>query len=264
MANTLALSTVLAIATATLYLYIGFVLRQRRVSDEARMARDLFGAWWVILGVTGLLGVLQIVLYTAGMLPIWLYTTFTQLALFLIFVALWALQCYLVYLYRGSRKAFVPLAWFYLLLYVLVVGLLNWVQAHHPYEAITDNGWMLRAEPQWELNRAVGVIAILILVGPQLVAAIAYARLYAKAQDRTQRYRIALLTGAIIGWFGTSLVATAADASESMAWQFTSRLIGLVAGGIILAAYKPPSFVKRRFDIRGLDDESHPMAAHVP
>lgn len=264
MANTLALSTVLAIATATLYLYIGFVLRHRQVSDEARLARDLFGAWWILLGVAGLLGVLQIVLYTAGLLPIWLYMTFSQLALFLIFVALWALQCYLVYLYRGSRRAFVPLAWFYVALYVFVIGLLNWAQATHPYDTITDNGWALQVEPELELGRAVGIIAILILVGPQLVAAIAYARLYSRAQDRTQRYRIALLTGAIIGWFGTSVVATAANASQSVAWQFVSRLIGLMAGAIILAAYKPPPFVKRRYDIRGLEDEARPAGSGVP
>lgn len=264
MADTLALSTVFAVGTAVLYLYIGFVLRHRQVSQEARMARDLFGAWWVLLGVTGLLGVVQIVLYTADMLPVWLYMTFSQLALFLVFVALWALQCYLVYLYRGSRRAFVPLAWFYLALYVLVIGLLHWQQATHPYQFITDNGWTLRPEPRLDLGRGVGIVAILVLVGPQLVAAIAYARLYSRARDRTQRYRIALLTGAIIGWFGTSVVATAADASEGVAWQFTSRLIGLLAGLIILAAYKPPAFLKRRLGVRSLDDEVGPTVPHVP
>jgi hypothetical protein len=256
--DTLAVSTGLALGTAALYLYIGFVLRQRQVSADAAMARDLFGAWWILLGVTGLLGVVQLILYTAGMLPIWLYMTFTQLALLLVFVALWALQCYLVYLYRGTRRAFVPLAWFYLAFYVFVLGLVQWVALEHPYTTLTDNGWTIRPEPRYEIGRGAGLVAALVLIGPQMVAAVAYARLFRKTRDRTQRYRIALLTGAILGWFGTSLLATAADASEGQAWQVISRLIGLAAGGIILAAYRPPAFVRRGFGIRSLDEESMP------
>ena len=255
-ANTLAIATGLSLATAALYLYIGFVLRQRQVSPEASLARDLFAAWWFILGVSGLLGVLQLILYSAGLLPIWLYTTFSQLVLLLIFVALWALQCYLVYLYRGSRRAFVPLAWFYLALYIFVIGLLQWTLVERPYESLTDNGWSIEPEPQLELGRVVGVIASLILIGPQMVAAIAYARLYAKTNDRTQRYRIALLTGSILGWFGTSLVASAADATSGQTWQVVSRLIGLTAGIIILAAYRPPGWIRRRYGIRSLEDEA--------
>ena len=259
--NTLAISAVFSIATAALYLYIGAVLRQRQVSPGARLAKDLFAAWWIILGLSTLLGVLQLGLYATGNLPIWLYMTNSQLSLFLIFAALWALQCYLVYLYRGTTRAFVPLAAFYLAFYVFVVGVLMWVMVEHPYDRIADNGWTLAAEPEFEVGRGVGLIAILVLVGPQMAAAVAYARLYRKTTDRTQRYRIALLTGAILGWFGTSLLAAAANANEGAGWQLVSRLIGLTAGGIILAAYKPPGWIRRRFDIRGLDDEVRPNSA---
>jgi hypothetical protein len=260
MANTLALGALLALATSGLYLYIGSVVAQRKVSAEARLARDLFAAWWFILGVSGMMGVVQVVLYMGGRLPIWLYLTFSQLALLWIFVALWALQCYLMYLYRGSHRALIPLGVFYLLLYVFIVGLLMWLMQEHPYTGITDNGWMLVAEPKYEIGRGVGLIAVLVLIGPQMVAAGAYLRLYTKANDRTQRYRIALLSGAILGWFGTSLSATAADASEGQTWQLVSRLIGLAAGAIILAAYKPPRWIRQRYSIRGINDPGE-MAA---
>lgn len=258
---TLAVSTSLSLATSGLYLYIGYVLRQRQVSPEAALARDLFAAWWLILGVSGLLGAVQMVLYVAGLLPIWLYLTFAQLSILCIFAALWALQCYLVYLYRGSKRAFVPLGVFYAALYLFVVGFLMWVVQVHPYESLGDNGWTLAPEPTFELGEGVGLVAILILVGPQMVAAVAYARLFRKTSDRTQRYRIAMLTGAILGWFGTSLLATAADANEGAAWQLFSRLLGMAAGLVILAAYKPPGWIRQRFDIRGLDDEVRPSAA---
>ena len=259
--NTLAISTALAFLSAVLYLYIGSVLRQRQVSSEARLARDLFAAWWFILGITGLIGTTQLILYMGGRLTVWMFLTVTQLSLFLIFVALWCLQCYLVYLYRGSRRAFLPLAGFYLALFVFCVGLVQWLATAHPYNGITDNGWSLVAEPRFELSRGVGLIAILLLVGPQMIAAISYALLYRKTNDRTQRYRIALLTGAILGWFGSSLVAGAADASEGQTWQLASRLIGLLAGAIILAAYKPPQWIRDRFGIRGLNEEGAPAPA---
>ena len=47
-----------------------------------------------------------------------------------------------------------------------------------------------------DLGPAVGLVFSLLIIGPQLVAAIAYARLFSKTDDRTQRYRIALITGA--------------------------------------------------------------------
>lgn len=254
--DTLVLSAGLSVATASLYLYIGYVLRQRQVSPEARFARDLFAGWWLILGASGLLGVLQMALYMADALPVWLYLTFTSIALLAIFAALWALQCYLVYLYRGSRRAVVPLAIFYGLLYMFVIGLMQWVAETHPYTAITDNGWSLVAQPKFELSRGVGLIAVLVLVGPQMAAAFSYSRLFFKTHDRTQRYRIAMLSGAILGWFGTSLAAAAADASEGQTWQLLSRLIGLTAGAVILAAYRPPAWLRSRYGIRSLSEEA--------
>lgn len=261
MVETLAIAAVLSVATACLYLYVGSVVRQRAVSREARLARDLFAAWWFILGLSGLLGVLPIVLYLGDRLPVWLYLTFSQLSLLAIFTALWALQCYLVYLYRGSHRALIPLGVFYLALYVFIAGLLMWVVVEHPYERIVDNGFTLVAEPRFEIGRGVGLVAVLILLGPQMVAAAGYFRLYFKAKDRTQKYRIALLSGAILGWFGTSLAATAADANEGQAWQLASRLIGLAAGAVILAAYKPPRWIRQRYGIRSLADPAEAAAA---
>lgn len=256
--TTLGISLALAVTTASLYLYIGYVLRQRKVSTEARLARDLFAGWWLVIGTSSLLGAAQIVLYLLGWLPVWVFVTMSQLSLLAIFGGLWALQSYLVYLYRGSRRALVPLAVFYALLYIMTVGLLHWIGERHPYTTITDNGWALVALPKFELSQGIGLIAILVLLGPQVAAAVAYGRLFFKTRDRTQRYRIALLSGAIVGWFGTSLAAAAADASEGQTWQFLSRLIGLAAGAVILMAYRPPAWIRSRYGIQALGSEDVP------
>lgn len=254
MPNTLVLGTAASVLVAGLYFYIANVVHGRKVSAEARLARDLFALWWGLLGLTSLLGATQVFLYVTGNLPVWLYLTVAQLTLFTLFVALWALQVYLVYLYRGSKRPVLPLAAFYLLLYTAIVGLLHWIG---PPDAIADNGWRLRTEPQADLGRGFGITFLLLLVGPQIIAAIAYARLYRRTSDRTQRYRIALLTGSIIVWFGTSaVVGAASDPDEvNVPWQIASRLLALAAALAILFAYKPPRWVRERYGIQAIETE---------
>ena len=258
--ETLPIGALLGLATSALYVYVGVVLGRRPVSPDSRLPNQLFAAWWLILGASGVLGAIQMALYLSGRLEVWVLLTISQVSLALIFAALWALQCYLVYLYRGSKSAFVPLGVFYLVLYTFVLGLLQWLAQHHPYTSISDNGWTVIPEPRFELGRGVGLIAVLILLGPQLAGAFAYFMLFFKTKDRTQRYRIAVLSGAILGWFGSSLLVAAADASQGQTWQWLSRVIGLAAGAVILAAYKPPRMVRKR-GIRSIDDEAPADAA---
>jgi hypothetical protein len=256
--QTLALAATASLLTSALYLYIGHVLSSRPVSAEASLANRMFVVWWRALGTLGLLGVGMLLLYMAGGLQVWMHRTFTTLSLLGLFLALWGLQFYLVYLYTGSRRSFVPLGIFYAVLFVATIGLMEYLGRP---ERIVDNGWALRTEPRPELGPAFGLGFLLLLVGPQIAAAAAYARLYAKTRDRTQRYRIALITGSIIVWFGSSLVATGAQVSDQLAYQLASRLIGIAAALAILAAYKPPAWIRRRYGIHGLSDEGSPAAS---
>jgi hypothetical protein len=262
MADNLLLSAAASVITGALYLYLGRVLHNRRVSAEATLARDMFALWWGLLGLLSFVGVLQIALYRAGELPIWLYMTLGQLGIWGLFAALWALQVYLMYLYTGSKRWVLPLAVFYLALYMAFVALIQWIG---PPGAITDNGWMLRTDQDFTLSRGWTVALILVLLGPQMAAAVAYASLYRKTSDRTQRYRIALLTGAILVWFGTSsLVGATSDPNPdhvNVPWQIAQRLLSIAAALTILAAYRPPGWVRHRYAIRSLDDEAMPTLA---
>lgn len=251
--TTLLLSAVGSFLTAILYLYIGSVLRRRTVSADGRLANGMFVLWWQAVGAIGLLGVGVMALYIADSLPLWLYRSYTTLVLLGLFVALWGLQFYLVYLYTGSRRPFVPLGVFYGLLFVGTLALLEYLPSP---ERIVDNGWALKTEPEIELDPLFGLVFVLLVVGPQLVAAIAYARLFSKTRDRTQRYRIALVTGSIIVWFGSGIVATGAQVSDALSYQLFSRLVGIVGALVILVAYKPPRWVRARYGIRSIDDEA--------
>ncbi|HJQ93177.1 MAG TPA: hypothetical protein VJ874_02705 [Candidatus Thermoplasmatota archaeon] len=258
--STLALSAAGSLLTSALYLYIGHVLRRRSVSQEARLANRMFVLWWQALGSLGLAGVGILLLHMAGGLEVWIYQTFLTIGLLGLFLALWGLQFYLVYLYTGSKRSFLPLGVFYGLLFVATMALMEFIG---PPERLVDNGWSLQREPDVDLGPAFGLAFSLLIIGPQLVAAIAYARLFAKTRDRTQRYRIALVTGSIIVWFGSGLVATGAQVSDDLAYQLFSRLIGVAGALVILMAYKPPHWIRAKWGIHSIteDDQARSVLA---
>lgn len=249
---TLALALVATILTSFLYIYIGRVVRMRKVSPDARLANGMFVLWWHSLGGLGFLGAAVMATYLAGRLEIWMYQAYITFLLMVLFLALWGLQFYLLYLYTGSKRWFMPLAAFYAALFLATEGLIEYIG---PPETITDNGWQLKTLPEVELGTAFNLAFSALIVGPALVTAIAYARLFRKTQDRTQRYRIALVTGAIIVWFGSSVIGTALDINQGLGWQLFSRIIGIVGAVVILMAYKPPKWVRDRYGIQGTANE---------
>lgn len=255
MNTTLVLSTLGSLVTSMLYLYVGQVLRHRKVSDEARLANTMFVLWWQALGGLGLIGAVVIAVYMTSGLPVWLYQAYVSFVLMVLFVALWGLQFYLVFLYTGSRRSFLPLGVFYGLLFFVTAALIAY---NGPPERITDNGYTLKTEPEVEYGMAFNLGFVLLIVGPQMFAAIAYARLYRKSTDRTHRYRIAMVTGAILVWFGSSILATAFDVSQSLSWQIVSRIIGMLGAIAILLAYKPPGWVRSKYGIEPVETMDKP------
>lgn len=234
------------------YLYVGRRLAGRQVSDYAGLAQGLFVLWWAALGASSLLGAVQILLYVSGWLPGWLHDTVGSLSLLLIVIGLWGLLYYLVFLYTGRRGAWAPLAAFYLLFYAAIEGL---TQFYDRPTTLSDNGWNIVERPVVELPDVTLWLFLLFLVGPQIGAAFAYLRLYGKAQDATQRYRIGMVSGSIIVWFGSALVAGLADIGAAAAWQITSRFLALAAALAILAAYLPPRALRDRYGIRGIAED---------
>ncbi|MEK6975841.1 MAG: hypothetical protein AABY18_05815 [Candidatus Thermoplasmatota archaeon] len=263
--TTLALAIVGSVLTSILYLYIGRVLRLRKVSDDGRLANGMFVLWWHSLGSLGLLGAGMMGIYVTGNLEVWMYEAYTTFGLLVLFLALWGLQFYLMYLYTGSRRSFMPLAGFYAALFLATVALMEYAGAP---DRIVDNGWQLQAEPRLEFSQAFSLVFVTLIIGPALASAIAYARLYRKTEDRTQKYRIALVTGAIIVWFGSSVVGAAAQVNQGLAWQFFSRTIGILGALVILLAYKPPQWVRAKYGVSGVEgrvaDATRPSEVGTP
>lgn len=259
--TTFLFSTLGSFASSLLFLHIGNVLRRRKVSADAVLANRMFVLWWMSLGGLGLVGVAQNLAYLAGWLPIWLYQAAVSGILVILFLALWGLQFYLVYLYTGSRRSFAPLGVFYGLLYFATMALVAYIGRP---ETITDNGWSLQTEPTIEFSMAFNLGFSLFIIGPQLFAAIAYAQLYRKTEDATQRYRIAMVTGSIGVWFGSGFVATLLSISDQTAWLVTSRLISVLAALAILFAYRPPKVLRKRYGLEAIELTTRPSETARP
>ncbi|MHB1261420.1 MAG: hypothetical protein ACYC2H_06860 [Thermoplasmatota archaeon] len=65
------------------------------------------------------------------------------------------------------------------------------------------------------------------------------------------------MTGSIIVWFGSGVVATGAQVSDQLSYQLFSRLIGIAGALVILMAYKPPRWIRTRYRIRSIDDDAN-------
>lgn len=239
---TLAVSAAFGIAEGLVFLYVGRELRKREVHGEAATAWRLFVLWWFALGALVLVGGLQALAGAAGYASLAWQLAFTYVAVAGIAVGLWGLVYYLLYLFTGSRKVLAPLTVFYA---AVLVGLLWFIRVQDPYD-VAVNAWSVQLKYRSTVGGAGNLLVVAGVLLPELLAGVAYGTLFFKVRDPSQRYRIALVSVSIILWFGSSLASNLLRVNTTDAWQVANKLIGLSAALVILAAYKPPTFVRRR------------------
>lgn len=246
---TLLFGVALAILCAGIYFYMGRVLsRRRQASHDAGLAWSMFVVWWYALAVATLSGAILNLLGALGIVSLPMFTTITIMNLLTTCVALFGLMFYLLYLFTGSKRLISPLALFYFLYYGLLV---YYIQTRVPIGIRVDS-WRATLEFQNPIREPLFLIALLLLVFPQIAGSLAYFMLYFQVKAPTQKYRILLVSWSIIIWFMSSFLAGISGLSDQDWWQIASRLIGLGAALTILFAYQPPSWVKRRFGVTAI------------
>lgn len=243
-----AIPVILAISglSALVFVSVGRAVTKRPVSPDLLNVRNAFGAWWYGLGVSSLLGVVQIAAFaaTAGSDPA-LLTGISIISVASLCIALWGLLYYLVVLFTNSQRWRWPLAACYAVFFAAILYLvlrLNPTGYHlEGYQLTTDQAESLQGN-----GFVLGFVLVLLL--PQMLAALAYLSLYRKVQDPVQRRRVLLVGLSILLWFGSGFVGSLVpNAARSPWWQLGSRLFGLAAAGVIYYAYtrlgseRPPS-----------------------
>jgi hypothetical protein len=250
---TLLFGALLSTLCAAIYIYVGRVLSQRRSdSPDSRLAWRLFVVWWYALAAATFSGAALSLLGAVGIAGLPLFTTITIISLLATCVALYGLVFYLLYLYTGSRRVLGPLSFFYIGYYGLLV---YYVQASDPISVAIER-WRAALVYQNQLRGPVFTLALLLLLVPPLLGGLAYFMLYFRVKTVTQRYRILLVSWSIIIWFLSAFLANITGLVDEDWWQIVSRLLGLGAALAILLAYQPPSWIKQRFGVTSLLEES--------
>lgn len=259
-ATTLAAGAALSLVAGGIYTHVAGLVRRRRVAPEAQRASDLFALWWYALGAVTFVGAGHSLLAAAGLSSLPLALAVTFVSLLLLCAGLCGLLYYLLFLFTGRASLLPPLAMGYALLFVALLALF--------YQAgpagIEVGRWSATVAYERPLSSGTTLLLLAFLVVPQILAAVSYAALYFRVQDRTLRYRVALVSGSITVWFLSSLLASASGLTQHDAWQVASRMLGIGAALAVLAAYRPPRAIRERYGVSALEADPEVPVATEP
>ncbi len=235
--------TLISLVAGALYLFVGYRLSARKLADpQERLAWRLFMLWWFGLAGTTLVGTVRNLLLLFGVTDPGLYSTVTYLNLLLVCVAVWGVSYYFLYLFTGNPQLLVPSLVFYGAVYVVLLYLItaNMSATLGSGNAATNGA----VSPAWVLP------ALFLLIGPVLLGALSYLSLAFRIRDRTQRFRITLVSGSILVWFLGALLVMALNSRGAMGLRLLSQLLGLLAAIAVTWAYFPPMWMQRYLQVK--------------
>lgn len=235
---TLAIAGALSIASGAAFCVVAREVSRRPVSDApTRTARRAHAAWWLLLGVYLVFQGALTLLASRDGLTLGTYLASRAISIPLVCGASAGLAIYLVFLYTGSMRWAAPLA----VLYLALASAFLYVTFSQP-QTLVVRPWLVGLA-----DEAPAIRAIYAFVGlPPILGSIALLALGARLQDRARRYRLFMLGGSILAYVGSGLVArlTAGDAVIFLSLV----VLGLGAAAASVAAYHPPSFVRRALE----------------
>jgi hypothetical protein len=240
------------IAATPVYGYVGLRLYQRPVPDRARLPSAQFALWWWGLGWTGFIAGLEALLFSIGALTFPLAFTLYLLTVLGDCIILWGLVGYLLYLYTGKYHL-LELSAFYAAFYVTV---LFWVISSAP-ESVVLTGGRPALVYAHQLGGPVLYAVLLGLVFPELIASLLYISLFRRTKDRTLRYRIAVVSAALLLYFGAGLF-TPSGSGGAEAWNLLTALLEVGSAVLALFAFFPPEPLRRLLGVSAVPREEAP------
>lgn len=259
MQTNLAISTAFAAISGLVFFLVGRAVSRRQVSQEVRLARDAFVLFWHSLAAISVFGAL-INLTATSTGDFHLVLSVDLLIILVLCASLWGLLFYLVFLFTNSRRWAWPLGLGYLLYYGLLtyVILRNQPIGIHPVGPDDWNtqldylcGGTAATTDCVQKDPLYGAV-FSFLIGPQILAALAYLTFYFRVDEPIQKRRVLIVSLSILGWWGSSIPAGFNPGlAHDTTWQIVSRLIGLAAAGLIYYAYtglKPKEPRRSRID----------------
>jgi len=242
----LAFGAALSAATCVLYGYVGFLMLARPVSPEASLANKAFAAWWFSLGGMTLLDGARRAIAAVGISDLAIHVAFVNASILALVFALASITYYLLYLYTGRRGVWIPVVAGHAVIYVYLLYLVVFLDP----VALDQRTIAVNLEYATPASGGVLWIALALILGPVLFAAIAYGSLYRRVESPLQKYRVALVSSAFIVWFGAApILGFATGWSSTDWWPIVSAVLGLAIPMLIILAYRPPAWVRSRLGV---------------
>ncbi|MHB8584975.1 MAG: hypothetical protein ACYDDF_03965 [Thermoplasmatota archaeon] len=159
---------------------------------------------------------------------------------------------YLLYIYTGRASLFPYVVAFYA---AALAGALALIASLGP-TGMHMNRWGGSVAYQNEPSAITALLFAVFFLLPPIVGSILYGTLYFRVHGRTQRWRVGLVSTSLFIWVLSALLVTAFDSSSANdAAAIAIRCISVAAMATIYAAYAPPAWVQRRFEIESLQGE---------
>jgi hypothetical protein len=250
---TLALAGLVDLAAGAVFAYVGHRLARRHAGEHAR-ASLMFALWWQALAgtilITGARNTLAGLGFTTPLAGA-LFGALNYVFVLLLCLGLWGLLYYLVVLFTGRRGVFWPLGVFYLAYFAVAAAVLLSLGP----ATVVAGKWFAQVAYANTLRGPLLAVLLLLLLLPQILAAVAYGTLALRLKDATRRYRVGVVSVALVVWLGLQLAAPFLGLGRHEAWAAGGRFVGLAAALAVYWAYHPPAWVRQRHGIEGLPTE---------
>jgi hypothetical protein len=241
-----ALSQVVAVA---FYLYLGVRLAQRPVSPHSRVPARQFAIFWLGLALSAATSCALSFVAAFGSVPLGLETATLYANFVIVLVALWGLLTYLTYLYTG-RSATLPFS----ILYAVEFGLLLYYASVRGIVGVTVVDGQVGPLYGPNTGGILGAVALLLLVFPEIIAALLYFRLYFRTTDPTVRYRVTLVSWGLFAYFLLNFFGVAPAIGPGLAGVVASRVLLLATIFVVLIAYYPPAWLRERYGVSSVEE----------
>lgn len=235
----------LPLATAALLAYVARLVLRRSTILADRLALRMFAVWWACAGLVIVLASAPTLLTLANAVDMRILDVTRTLTAVALALGLCGLLYYLLYIYTGERRLIVLLAIGYAAFFAFEI----YYFAQFGERRLETTAWTVRAvadsrPPAW-MSALFGVAVAV----PILAAAIGYGSLLARVRDPEQRFRVRVVTSAFVLWFAPLLLAFLVGWDDADWFPLLYQAPGVLAGALIVAAFRPPRFLARRWSV---------------
>lgn len=247
--TTLLVAGAIATIVAATYAIVSWQLWRRGGSDATRRPLRYFALWWGALSAN-LAGVaVTYFLASYDALDLTTQIAGSQIQRLLLAVSMVGLISYLLVVLTG-RDLVVPIgivygAYFAASIYSLTIA--------RPIDVLVGK-WRTDLVYAQEGAAWMDVLSLAVIVLPPLVCGAAFL-VASRRASAPQKYRMRLVSFAVVFWWVVAVAAGQRSALENDAFQALHRVLSLIAALLVLAAYHPPAWARRRFGA-----EAYPLA----